>query len=70
MRERHERANRFILATQEAFIKQGRFEGHLALPAQLPWAYIVVRAYAATERQEGLGVLRKEVKTPEPDKGS
>jgi hypothetical protein len=53
----HERANRFVLASAEAVVRDGRFEARLEAPARLPWSRLVLRAYAATDRQDGLGVL-------------
>ncbi len=60
--ERHERANEFSLFTRELTVKGGRFEASVELPEKLPWRKLVARAYAATERAEGLGVLTLEVK--------
>src|SRR5262249_16780738 len=56
MLQRHERANDFVLASGATVVRDGRFEAVLKLPAELPWPRLVVRAYAHTERQEGLGV--------------
>jgi hypothetical protein len=58
----HERANRFVLATCECAAKDGRFEAKLAAPAKLPWPRLVLRAYAATERADGMAVRTLEVK--------
>jgi hypothetical protein len=55
--KRHEAANDFVLAQKEVTVKDGRFEAALELPAKLPWRRAIVRAYAATERQEGMGAL-------------
>jgi hypothetical protein len=57
----HERANRFVLASAEAAVREGRFEATLEVPSRLPWPRLVVRAYAATDRAEGLGVLTLKV---------
>jgi hypothetical protein len=54
---RHDAANDFVLVKRELTVKDGRFETSLDLPAKLPWRRLVVRAYAATERQEGMGAL-------------
>jgi hypothetical protein len=62
----HECANRFALETRETTVKDGRFEIRLDLPAKLPWPRLLVRAYAATEREEGLGV--KTLSIPKPAK--
>jgi hypothetical protein len=59
----HERANRFVLVEREATIKDRRFEVKLEIPAEAPWPRLLIRAYAATDRQEGLGVLAVDVKT-------
>jgi hypothetical protein len=53
----HERANRCELAATLATVKGGRFEAAVALPAQLPGPRLIIRAYATTDREEGLGVL-------------
>ena len=58
----HERANQFALLTREAMVKDGRFELQLPLPDKLPWQRLTLRAYAATEKQDGLGVLTVQVK--------
>jgi hypothetical protein len=55
--QRHEAANDFVLVRKELSIKDGCFEAALELPAKLPWPRVIVRAYAATERHEGMGVL-------------
>jgi hypothetical protein len=54
---RHEAANEFVVASAEVTVKDGRFEAAPELPAKLPWRRVVVRAYAATERQDGMGAL-------------
>jgi hypothetical protein len=53
----HERANRFVLIEQELSVKECRFETQLKLPEQLPWKNLVLRAYAATDSLEALGVI-------------
>jgi hypothetical protein len=63
----HEQANRFALEIREATVKDGRFEITFNLPAKLPWQRLLLRAYVATEREEGLGVKTIEVlKPPKP----
>jgi hypothetical protein len=54
---RHEAANEFVVARADVTVKDGRFETTVELPAKLPWRRLVVRAYAATQRQDGMGVL-------------
>jgi hypothetical protein len=54
---RHEAANDFVLVKKVLTVKDGRFEAALEVPAKLPWRRLVVRAYAATERREGMGAL-------------
>jgi len=54
---RHEAANDFTVVHKDAMVRDGRFEAVVDLPARLPWRRLVVRAYAATERHEGMGVL-------------
>jgi hypothetical protein len=61
MRENHERANRFVLQEDKRSVKDGRFEAKLRLPDKLPWPKLVLRAYAATDKNEALGVLVLEV---------
>jgi len=62
MRANHERANRFEVVTGEATIKDGRFEAKLALPEKMPWTRLLLRAYAATASEEGLGTRTVAVK--------
>jgi hypothetical protein len=57
MRANHERANRFAVASAETTVRDGRFEARLRVPARLPWKHLVLRAYAATDAADGLGVL-------------
>jgi hypothetical protein len=57
MRANHDRANRFALLTAEALVRDGKFEARLQLPEKLPWPRLTLRAYAATENAEGIGVL-------------
>jgi hypothetical protein len=52
----HERANRFILAVSETTVKDGRFEATLDVPSKLPWPNLILRVYAANEREEGMAV--------------
>jgi hypothetical protein len=59
----HERANRFAVAAAEVVARDGRFTARLAVPAKLPWPHLVLRAYAATEREEGQGVRRVAVRS-------
>jgi hypothetical protein len=58
----HERANRFTLISQEAALRGRQFEERFALPADLGWPRLILRAYASTERAEGVGVLVLPVK--------
>lgn len=53
----HDRANQFVLQTREAVVRDGRFELTWPLPEKLPWPRVLIRAYAATERRDGMGVL-------------
>lgn len=53
----HETANRFVLAEVEADVRQGQFAVKVDLPAKLPWPKVLLRAYAATDRHEALGVV-------------
>jgi hypothetical protein len=52
----HERANRFAVCTKKVEALDRRFEARLELPEEVPWPRLIVRAYAANERHEGLGV--------------
>jgi hypothetical protein len=58
----HERANRFALQTAEAEVRDGRFEVRLELPAKMTYRHLILRAYAATEKEEGMGVQALEMK--------
>jgi hypothetical protein len=64
----HERANRFALASAEATVRDGRFEARLEVPSRLPWPHLVLRAYAATDRDDGLGVLTLKTAAAKPKK--
>ena len=66
MMRNHERANRFVAAEAEATVRDGRFDVKLDLPTTLPWPRLNVRAYAATDADEALGVLRLDVATRRP----
>jgi hypothetical protein len=52
----HERANRFVLAASECTVKDGRFQAVLDVPAKLPWPPLILRAYVASEHEEGMAV--------------
>lgn len=52
----HERANRFIVAASESTVKDGRYQATLEVPAKLPWPRLILRVYAANEREEGMAV--------------
>jgi hypothetical protein len=58
----HERANAFVLAVAEAKVKDGQFSARLKAPATLPWKQLTLRAYAATEKNEAMGVAVMKVK--------
>jgi hypothetical protein len=58
----HERANRFVLTSRESTVTDGRFQATLDVPAKLPWPRLILRAYAAGERAEGMAVRILEVK--------
>lgn len=58
----HERANRFVLATSEAEVKDGRFQALLDVPPKLPWPHVILRVYAAGAREEGMAVRVLDVK--------
>ncbi len=59
----HERANRFVLTESEGTVKDGQFQASLAVPAKLPGPHVILRVYAANEREEGMAVrtLRRSV---------
>ena len=37
-------------------MKDGRFETSMEVPAKLPWPNLILRIYAANEREEGMAV--------------
>jgi hypothetical protein len=57
LRENHERANRFAVIAKELTLSGRHWDERLALPDELPWPRLVLRAYAATDKADGLGVL-------------
>jgi hypothetical protein len=57
MMANHEWANSVVLATYEIQPHQGRFEYTLALPIELPWPRLTVRASAFTTSEEAVGIL-------------
>jgi hypothetical protein len=63
MLDNHQRANRFALVEREAAVEDGRFEVKLEIPEKAPWPRLLIRACAATDRHEGLGVLAVDLKT-------
>jgi hypothetical protein len=58
----HERANRFVLKEAECRVHDGTFEARLEAPAKLPWPRLILRAYAATDDEEGMGVVMLDVR--------
>jgi hypothetical protein len=70
LEENHRRANRFVLVGCDIAVKDGRFGVRLALPDPLPYPSVIVRAYLATDVDEGMAarvVPNKEWKVgPEP----
>ena len=58
MRANHERANRFFLAEAEAEATGRAFAASLKVPDNVPFHELILRAYAATVRADGQGVLR------------
>jgi hypothetical protein len=58
----HERANRFVLTTQESMVKEGCFQVTLEVPSKLPWPRVIVRVYAAGEHEEAMAVRILDVK--------
>ncbi len=60
----HERANDFVLTRGEGIIKNGAFEVSLPTPMKMPWPVVILRAYAATEREEGMTVQTLRVRKP------
>ena len=60
----HERANDFVLTKGEGIIKNGAFEVSLTAPMKMPWPRVILRAYAATERDEGMTVQTLRVRKP------
>lgn len=64
MEENHRKANRFVLAAREVKVDAGAFRVEFKAPDPLPWRELIVRAYLATETDEGMGVATVEL---EPD---
>jgi hypothetical protein len=60
----HQRANNFVVAEEVVTARDGRFEARLRLPEKMPWRRLTVRAYAETDKADGLGVLSAGVETP------
>jgi hypothetical protein len=58
----HERSNRFALVQKEVTVRDGQFEVNVQLPQTLPYPRLILRAYAATDRDEGMGVQTLKVK--------
>ena len=52
-----ERANQLGIARQKTVVRDGHFEARLAVPMKLPGANFVLRAYAASDKQEAFGAL-------------
>jgi hypothetical protein len=54
----HERANLFVVAMKELSVPQRQFKTKILIPSfpnGLPWPRLILRAYAVTERAEGIG---------------
>jgi hypothetical protein len=62
----HQRANNFVVVEKEVVAKAGAFEALLPVPAKLPWATVLLRVHASTEKGESMAVerLRKAPGTP------
>jgi hypothetical protein len=58
----HERANRFVLTESQSVVKDGAFEAKLVAPAKLPWPGVILRACAATAREEGIATRTVKVR--------
>ena len=58
MRANHDRANCFVLAEATAEARGGGFAVRLEVPEKVPGNELILRAYAATDRADGQGVLR------------
>ena len=54
----HQRANRFELAAVDVECKGDEFEAKLSAPERVPGQQLILRAYAANEKSEAIGVLR------------
>ena len=61
-----ERANRFVLASYNLKVKNGGFGHRISAPETLPWPRLILRACAANENRESMGVITIPVKTPSP----
>jgi hypothetical protein len=51
-----ERANRFELVQKDVRVSAGTFRVTLEVPVKVPWPRLIVRAYAATDMDDGVGV--------------
>lgn len=69
MLSNHERANRFVLVASEGTVKDGHFQGTLDVPARLPGPRLILRIYAANEREEAMVVRTLERSTAKPSSG-
>jgi hypothetical protein len=56
----HERANRFVLAAADVDARGVSFTAKLNVPDKVPGKKLILRAYAATEQDDGQGVMRLE----------
>ena len=52
-----ERANTFVLDTADAEVSGNQISASLKVPANLPWTNLVLRAFAVTAGDAGLGIL-------------
>jgi hypothetical protein len=53
----HERANNFVVASKEITLAGNQFENRIQLPAEIPWPRLILRAFATTQRADGIGIL-------------
>jgi hypothetical protein len=55
-----------VLKSAECVVRDGGFEARLEAPAKLPWPRLILRAYAATDGEEGMGVTTLDVRKAAP----
>lgn len=62
LQDRSAQANSYILKSHEIISEGARFDISFKTPDSLPWKSVILRAYAAKQGEEGMGVLKIPVK--------